>query len=652
MANLFIDKRASNSAVDEWGHEGNDTLLGSRFGDKLKGAQGNDTIHGNGGDDEIMDITWIGFEPNFNGLFGFQRDTPEGRLAISNFNSGNIEIGGQSIGQFFFHGGNDRYFGGAGRDYILGLEGNDILDGGADLDVLLGGSGNDSLIGGDGDDILGGDRGDDYLLGGKGNDLLNGGEGNDRLEGGSGADSFVGGLGIDTVIYSQSLAAVSINLTRGAAALDTPLGSEAVGDRFEGVENVIGSRHNDILSGTDEANDLFGGFGNDLLFGDLGDDILDGDVGTDTVSYDNSSGLVRVTLADAARGIASSAAGGEAEGDTLVSIENLIGSNFADSLIGNSGRNTLQGANGDDTISGLDGTDIIVGGIGNDNLFGGNQNDTLNGGDGNDEIDGGEGFDLVTYAANRSGIDVELGNGATEGRATSSAIGVIGGDTDRLFSIENIIATGFKDTIEGNNGRNTINGGLGDDTLVFTTGGDRLDGDGGTDRLAFGDFAADTNIDLGSKVTVGGSAEITTLFEFENVSAGKGNDVIGGTTADNVIEGGFGIDTMTGAGGNDTFVFRRLSDIGIVTGDRDIITDFTAGDRIDFSLLAVAEGQPALDLVFIGEDQFNGEAGEVRFKVNNGGNTIVSIDLDGDGQDDAKLQLTGSVALDAEDFLL
>ncbi|UVC10134.1 hypothetical protein IHQ71_05885 [Rhizobium sp. TH2] len=651
MANLFIDKRASNSAVDEWGHEGNDTLLGSRFGDKLKGAQGNDTIHGNGGDDQIMDITWIGFEPNFNGLFSFNRESEGGRLAISNFVSGNIEIGAQSLGQVFFHGGNDRFFGGTGRDYLLGLEGNDVLDGGADLDVLLGGTGNDTLVGGAGNDILGGDNGNDYLLGGSGNDLLNGGGGDDRLEGSSGADSFVGGQGSDTVVYSQSFAAIHINLRIGATALDTPSGSEATGDSFESIENVIGSRHNDIITGTDGENDLFGGFGNDLLFGGAGGDILDGDVGVDTASYGSSAGGVRVTLNDATLGLGSFAAGGDAEDDTLISIENLIGSNFVDRLTGNSGRNTINGGNGDDIIHGLDGTDIILGGAGSDQLFGGNQNDTLNGGDGDDEIDGGANTDTVTYATQRLGIDIDLGDGDSAGRATTAPIGLIGAEEDRLFSIENIVGTSVKDTLAGNTSRNTINGGGGDDSLVFTTGGDRLDGDAGIDRLVFQNFTEAANIDLGSQVTVGASTIVTTLVEIENVLAGNGSDVIRGTTGDNTIEGSGGFDTMTGLGGNDTFVFRRLADIGLVAGQRDIITDFSAGDRIDFSALAGTEGQAGLDLIFIGDDGFSGEAGEIRFNVNNGGNTIVQIDLDGDGQEDAKLQLTGSVALTDADFL-
>ena len=106
MANLFIDKRASNSAVDEWGHEGNDTILGSRFGDKLKGAQGNDTIHGNAGNDQIMDMTWVGTAPDIEQeLFTLDVTDDNDRRRIADFIAENYEIRSRDVGGVLFHGG-------------------------------------------------------------------------------------------------------------------------------------------------------------------------------------------------------------------------------------------------------------------------------------------------------------------------------------------------------------------------------------------------------------------------------------------------------------------------------------------------------------------------------------------------------------------
>ncbi len=54
-----IDKRNATGRVDEWGHEGNDTILGGRFDDMLAGAQGHDSIRGGEGNDYIRDFTII-----------------------------------------------------------------------------------------------------------------------------------------------------------------------------------------------------------------------------------------------------------------------------------------------------------------------------------------------------------------------------------------------------------------------------------------------------------------------------------------------------------------------------------------------------------------------------------------------------------------
>ena len=659
MANLFIDKREASSAVDEWGHEGNDTLLGSDFGDRLKGAHGNDTIHGNGGDDQIMDITWIGGAPDFEGLFSFNRTDVDGRLAISNFQSRNIEVSAQSYGQVFYHGGSDKYFGEDGKDYILGLEGNDVLNGGNDLDVLLGGTGDDTLIGGEGDDILGGDVGNDYLLGGTGVDLLNGAGGDDRLEAGIEGDTVIGGEGIDTVIYSQSNRGLTIDLFGGRAVIQNFPALSTIASTLDGIENVVGTRLDDFITGNKQANDLFGGLGNDGFEGGAGADVLDGDAGTDSASYRSSGAGVRITLDDATLNRAS---GGDAEGDTLISIETLTGSNFEDRLFGNNSRNTLRGEAGNDTLSGFNDDDVLIGGVGNDMLSGGQGNDTLNGGIGSDIIDGGSpsGTDTVTYADLGAAVFLKLGNASAAGLASSNRVVGTGlvSDADTLRNIDNVIGSGLGDTLEGNTGRNAINGGLGDDTFIFTTGGDRLDGDGGIDSLFFGsavtgvNFTRNVTVDLSSSARVEGSSDVTTLVEIENVFSGDGNDTLTGNGLDNIFEGNGGIDRMTGGGGNDTFLFRGLADIGFAARERDVITDFTAGDRIDLSFLAISEGQFGLELDFIGGRQFSGEAGEIRFNVPNGGNTIVSIDIDGDRQEDARLQLNGDVALTEASFIL
>ena len=71
--------------------------------------------------------------------------------------------------------------------------------------------------------------------------------------------------------------------------------------------------------------------------------------------------------------------GGDAEGDTLFSIENLSGSKYDDELYGNNQANLLWGNEG---------------------------NDVFNGGGGGDHIYGGDGIDTVSYEASPEGVSV------------------------------------------------------------------------------------------------------------------------------------------------------------------------------------------------------------------------------------------------------
>ncbi len=154
----------------------------------------------------------------------------------------------------------DTIVGGDGDDYLYGLLGDDILIGGAGKDRLLGDGSADVLKGGDGDDELRGGDGDDLLIGGHGADILN------------------GGAGTDTVSYVDAARGVTASIANTVASAGADEGS---GDRFYGVEIVIGSRFDDVLIGDVRANRLEGGFGNDLLDGGNGIDVLTGGDGDD-----------------------------------------------------------------------------------------------------------------------------------------------------------------------------------------------------------------------------------------------------------------------------------------------------------------------------------------------------------------------------------
>src|SRR2546430_3568991 len=86
------------------------------------------------------------------------------------------------------------------------------------------------------------------------------------------------------------------------------------------------------INGTGNAGDnvLIGNTGNNILAGLGGADTLDGGAGTDTATYVASAAGVNVSLST---GVGH---GGDAEGDTLVNVENLTGSNLNDVIEGNS----------------------------------------------------------------------------------------------------------------------------------------------------------------------------------------------------------------------------------------------------------------------------------------------------------------------------
>ena len=83
-------------------------------------------------------------------------------------------------------------------------------------------------------------------------------------------------------------------------------------------------------------------------------------------------------------------------GDTFFSVENLIGTDFADKFVGNEADNRLLGLNGDDILWGAAGNDALFGGSGNDRLNGNSGADILSGGSGMDVLSGDDGDDLLT----------------------------------------------------------------------------------------------------------------------------------------------------------------------------------------------------------------------------------------------------------------
>ncbi|WP_280139070.1 calcium-binding protein, partial [Pseudovibrio sp. POLY-S9] len=199
-----------------------------------------------------------------------------------------------------------------------------------------------------------------------GDDVFIGTSGRDEIYGSPGADDIDGLEGVNIINYLLSTASVSVNLDSGVVS-----GGYAEGDQLTNITTVFGSHYDDVIVGDDGNNGLFGFSGDDHLEGGAGDDwlnaygtgadYLDGGAGNDTARYRWSTSAVTVNLIDQTKNT------GDAEGDTYVSIENVMGSDkHSDHITGDANDNEIFGYGGNDTLIGGRGNDTISGGGGSD----------------------------------------------------------------------------------------------------------------------------------------------------------------------------------------------------------------------------------------------------------------------------------------------
>ena len=558
-----------------------------------------------------------------------------------------------------------------------GTENNDTLSGGANNDIISGGNGDDILSGGGGDDTIAGDDGRDTLLGGDGNDRLNGGVGLDTLNGGPGDDTLDGGVAanhengdfnnFDTASYDGAASAVHVSLITGIA-LDGDGGT----DTLINIENVIGSAGNDTIIGNDNSNfgragagdDLFvgnggtdrfrgddgndtleGGDGNDTLTGDDGDDVLEGGSGGDFLY--GRDGNDRATYANSPEGIVIDLSGatpvllgGDAEGDTLISIEGITGSSFADILIGDGSVTTFEGGDGSDFIQTnsveAGGFIRVTGGAGDDTLVGGDGGEFFRLDAGDDLIIGGNspgtlgslefGFQSLVGDLLSNG-----GNGVadpTGGAAISLAAGYAfddgTGGQDTLQGIESLQVGvgGFNNIIAGNELANYLIAGAGQDTLIGGLGDDNLSGGAGNDLYVIDGQSSDSinHVEAGDVIDLSATG-FTSFAEVMAAAEQVGNTVVitfangetltlGGT----IFAGGQQLADLTA----NNFTFERVefaphslsSQVGIDESEALVLSlaafmfsDFNAGDTLGAVRIDSAPAGLTLDGVQVSDGQ-------------------------------------------------
>jgi Ca2+-binding RTX toxin-like protein len=228
-----------------YGEEGDDTFRPHEYGDfGVNGGPGTDTVEGSGFFEYGMQFDTAGTSVEI--VYGSDRDD-----VINGSDSAEL-IDGRM--------GNDTINGGGGSDTLSGSYDNDVIDGGAGNDTLDGGSGADDLAGGAGTDTASyagrtnavrvtpdgtaddGETGEgdnvrpdvENLVGGDGNDSLTGSAANNRIEGGPGKDTLAGLAGDDTLLGGTG--DDTLNDTQGANTLDGGPGVDTVNGVNEGAD--------------------------------------------------------------------------------------------------------------------------------------------------------------------------------------------------------------------------------------------------------------------------------------------------------------------------------------------------------------------------------------------------------------------------------
>lgn len=332
------------------GGGGNDSLVGGSGGDTLNGQGGADRMSGDDGSDTYIvdNVGDVVIETNAIKASGGS-DTINSLLATytlgANIENGRIWATGAS--NLTGNALNNTIFSGVGDNVLDGAVGNDTVGyaqatSGVTVSLAIAGA---QVTGGAGTDILisienlNGSNFNDALTGNASANILSGGTGADTMTGGDGSDTYIVENIGDVVVETNSSA-----LTGGFDTVNSYLSAYTLGTNIE----------NGRISTTAAAN-LTGNALNNTLFAGQGNNTIDGGLGNDTVSYKDMLHNVAVSLANS--GAQNTIWSGL---DTLIGIENLHGSNYADQLTGNGAANRLNGNSGADTLTGGLGNDQFI----------------------------------------------------------------------------------------------------------------------------------------------------------------------------------------------------------------------------------------------------------------------------------------------------
>ena len=324
--------------------------------------------------------------------------------------SGNNTLNGSGGADYMYaDAGNDTLRGNGGTDFLRGSLGIDHLDGGDGTDVLDGGENNDTVLGG---------RGRDILMGLSGNDVINGGADNDTISGGLGADQLRGEAGADRFVFisTQDSTATAhdriLDFTAGdqidLSGIDAKASSGG-GQTFSYIGSTAFTAEGQIRASVQNGHTLVevntkGNRGAEMAIEVNGTSILPGGSFKLTGSVNNDDANHSVRLGSEG---ANSLSGGGGE-------DYVYGAGGNDTLRGGGDSDFVRGGQGNDIVDGGAGDDGLYGGLGADTFVATSGSDIIQDFEmGVDRIQAGAGFSQLAISQQADGALITQNDAAT-----------------------------------------------------------------------------------------------------------------------------------------------------------------------------------------------------------------------------------------------
>jgi Ca2+-binding RTX toxin-like protein len=467
---------------------------------------------------------------------------------------------------------------------------------------------------------------------------------------------------------------------------DVATGTDAANAMFgnKGDDNLNGAGGNDDINGGVGSDNLNGGAGDDTLWdftgapfdfsGVIGHDTLRGGDGDDHLNVwspdtgdvaDGGAGFdtleVRFNYETASETYAVSFVLGRAPSVAQVDGINTVAVSQMENMlfVSNDGNDFITGGEYNDTISGQGGNDVIDGGAGDD---------LLEGGTGIQDIQGGKGFDRASFDLSEATDGLTVVSGRTISLGAWGSVKNVeeltefhtgsGNDVVKVDQAEGtyVYLNGGADRFIGGDGGDGVEAGAGDDRVDTGGGADFVDPGAGADIVHLG--AGNDGLDY----TETGTRSIVDPDQVygedgdDDIYTGAGADLLDGGIGNDVLYAGAGADTVVGGGGNDEIEGERGADRldggegdDVIGADYDYWTDQVWADN---DRVAGGGGNDRLE-GGLGRDLLDGGLGDdiVTLSVSNDdGDLDTGLDeaMGGDGTD--LLTIYGPSGTDATAF--